>query len=77
MADVKLGSKEWFGGLAGQLANAGMTFLTNTLTTKKTAAAPASDSASSVGSFSGFMKIIPYAVIGAIVLIFVLVIRKR
>jgi len=77
MADVKLGSKEWFGGLADKLANAGMTFLTNTLTAKKTATAPDSSASSSVGGFSSVLKWIPYVVIGAIVLIFVLVISKK
>jgi len=77
MADVKLGSKEWFTGLANGLANAGMTFLTNTLTAKRTAAAPASSSSSTVGGFSGIVKWIPFVVLGAIVLIFILVIRKR
>lgn len=77
MADVKLGSKEWFTGLANSLINAGMTVLTNTLTPKKTAAAPASSSASTVGGFSGVVKWIPYAVIGAVALVFILVLRKK
>ena len=79
MADVtaKLGSKAWFAGLAEGLANAGMTFLTNTLTAKRTAAAPATDSASSAGGFGGIVKYIPYAIVGVVVLIFVLVIGKK
>jgi hypothetical protein len=78
MADVKLGSKEWFGGLASGLAAAGMTFVTNTLTAKRTAAAPATTTSSSVGGFAaGLVKWIPYAIVGAIALIFVLVIRKK
>lgn len=77
MADVKLGSKEWFSGLADQLANAGMTFLTNTLTSKKTASAPASSTTASAGGFMAGLKWLPYAIVGAIVLIFVLVLRKK
>lgn len=75
---VTLGSKEWFKGLADSLFNAGLTVLTNKLTAKKTAEAPTSSTSSSAGGFSlSGLKWLPYAIAGAVVLIFVLVLRKK
>jgi len=83
MADVttlKFGSGAWFLAWGERLANAGMTALTNTVTAKVTAAAPASSQSNSAGGFSallGGLTWLPYAIVGAIVLIFVMVLRKK
>lgn len=77
---LKLGSSEWFKGLAESLINAGLGAVTNALTPRSTAAAPASSTAKSSGGFSaifGGMAWLPYLIAGAFVLVIVLVIRKR
>jgi len=81
MAEVtaKAGSLDWFKAWGERLANAGMEYLTNTLTTKKTAAAPQTDTAKSAGGFSALtgIKWLPYALAGAAVLVLLLVFRKK
>jgi len=82
MAEVtgaKFGSGDWFKAWGERLANAGLEMLTNTLTAKKTAAAPQSDTAKSAGALSALtgLKWLPYALAGAVVLVLVLVFRKK
>jgi hypothetical protein len=82
MAEVegtKFGSTKWFLAWGERLANAGMEALTNTLTAKKTASAPQSDTAKSAGGFSALagLKWLPYALAGAAVLVLALVFRKK
>jgi hypothetical protein len=73
---VKLGSKEWFKGLADQLVNAGMVALTNSLTARKTASGSQTDQNKSVQTAGFSLSWLPYAVAGAFVLVLVLVFRK-
>lgn len=74
-ADSKFGSLEWFKGWGERLANAGMEYLTNTLTAKKVSAGkPTVTPGSVVGSVVTWL---PYALIGAAALVLVLVLKKR
>ena len=77
---AKFGSLAWFGAWAERLANAGLTAVTNTLTTAKTAVAPKSAATNSPGGVVGILAgltWLPYALAGFAVLILVLVFRKK
>lgn len=78
--EAKFGSSAWFLSWGERLLNAGLTKVTNVLTSKTTAAAPSSDSVRSSGSFAGVlagMTWLPYALAGVAVLILVLVFSKK
>jgi hypothetical protein len=83
MAEVtgaKFGSGDWFKAWGERLANAGLEVLTNTLTAKKTAAAPQSDTVKGDGvvkAITGLPAWLAYGLAGVAVLVLVLVLRKK
>lgn len=73
--DAKMGSLEWFKGWGERLINAGMEYLTNTITPKKIAeGTPTVTPGSMVKSAVSWL---PYVLIGAAALVLVLVLKKK
>jgi hypothetical protein len=78
MAEIELGSKEWFKGLFSGLAQAGMGAITNALTPRdKIVAQQQQSSAGKSPAIAAVLAYVPYILIGAVVLVLVLVIRRK
>ncbi|MBE3120031.1 MAG: hypothetical protein IMZ50_14910 [Candidatus Atribacteria bacterium] len=74
-ADAAFGSAAWFKAWGERLANAGLEAVTNVITAKKVSTGSPTVTTGSVAAKA--ISWLPYALIGAAVLIMVLVLRKK
>jgi hypothetical protein len=75
MADAKFGSLEWMKGWGERLVNAGLEYLTNTITPKKVTEGGSNLTPGSVAKSA--ISWLPYVLIGGAALVLILVLKKR